>query len=200
MTQTIAIAALSPNAYPALVLNADGAPMRLDPLSTMPWQEAVRNSVKGDIEVVNEYDVLVRSPSIEMRLPAVIMSKKYVNRGLKAPLTRRNLFVRDRYTCQYCGEKKATQDLSFEHVIPKAQGGRTTWTNLVAACLPCNGKKGNRTPEQAGMHLRCVPVHPTIAEMAKASQGRSVERHIPKEWSDFVSGLSEAYWTGELEP
>jgi len=93
-----------------------------------------------------------RSPSIEMRLPSVIALKEYVQAARNPAFTRFNVFLRDRFSCQYCGEPYPSHDLTFDHVVPRSRGGRTVWANVVTACSYCNLLKGNRLPQQSGMY------------------------------------------------
>ncbi len=103
--------------------------------------------------------------------------------------SRRNVFKRDRYTCQYCGTQPGTDELTIDHVLPRSRGGQSTWTNCVLACFQCNKRKADRTPEQAGMHLKKRPVRPN-------SRPLYADHHVRIEsWTKFIS---EAYWSVEL--
>lgn len=113
------------------------------------------------IEVVQEYDEVLASPSIRMKMPAVVRLKRAlgsIKRGVK--FSRLNVLTRDNFKCQYCGEKKQFHELNYDHVTPRSQGGRTNWENIISACFSCNRRKGNRTPEQAGMTLLSKPYRP----------------------------------------
>ena len=132
-------------AHPALVLNADFRPMSYFPLSLLSWQDAVHAVFSERVSVVAEYDTWVRSPSTRIRLPSVVALRKYQRSARRVAFTRFNVFLRDRFTCQYCGEAFASSALTFEHVIPRSRGGQTTWSNIVTACMPCNTGKGNST-------------------------------------------------------
>jgi 5-methylcytosine-specific restriction endonuclease McrA len=105
---------------------------------------------------------------------------------------RRNIFARDNNRCQYCGKRFPTTDLSLDHVIPKSQGGKSTWENIVCACIKCNVKKGGRTPEQANMHLITRPVKPKRSPVINIRLAD--ERY--QSWKQF---LDNAYWTVELK-
>lgn len=178
--------------YPALVLNADFRPLSYYPLSLWPWQEAVKAVVQDRVSVVSEYDRVVHSPSLSMRLPSVISLREYVAPAKRPAFTRFNVFLRDRFGCQYCGRPFATEDLTFDHVIPKSRGGLTTWTNVVAACGPCNSRKGNRLPREAGIALQRPPVHPTVFQLQE--NGRAFPpNHLHRSWSDFL------YWDTVLD-
>ena len=148
---------VAPSGWPCLVLNADFRPLSYYPLSLWPWQEVIKAVFLDRVDVVSTYDQEVRSPSFRMKLPSVVSLKHYVAQDRPPAFTRFNLFLRDSFTCQYCS---AAEDLTFDHVIPRSRGGRTTWENIVTACAPCNGRKGGRTPAQAGMKLRQTPVRP----------------------------------------
>ena len=130
-----------PESFPALVLNADFRPLSYYPLSLWSWQESVKAVFLDRVNIVSEYDRFVRSPSFEMRLPSVVSLKTYVKPALYPAFTRFNVFLRDRFTCQYCGAK---EDLTFDHLIPRSRGGQTRWDNVVAACAPCNLSKGGQ--------------------------------------------------------
>ena len=139
-----------PDGCPALVLNADYTPLSYYPLSLWPWQTAVKAVFLERVDIVSNYEREVHSPTTAMKLPSVIALRQYVRPSQHPAFTRFNLFLRDRFVCQYCG---SPHELTFDHVIPRAQGGRTTWENVATACAPCNLRKGGRTPRQARMTL-----------------------------------------------
>ncbi|GEQ97168.1 HNH endonuclease [Iodidimonas gelatinilytica] len=138
----------SPESCPALVLNADYRPLSYYPLSLWGWQTALKAVFLDRVNIVSEYDRVIKSPSTEIRLPSVISLRKYVKPATWPAFTRFNLFLRDRFECQYCG---IGDDLTFDHVVPRAYGGKTTWENVTTACAPCNLRKGGRTPHEANM-------------------------------------------------
>ena len=181
-----------PNALrhkPALVLNADYRPLSYYPLSLWPWQEAVKAAWLERVDIVAEYDDVVRSPSTTIRIPSVVVLKDYVKPQKRVAFTRFNLFLRDEFMCQYCG---ATGDLTFDHVIPRARGGVTSWENVVAACSKCNLRKGSRSLRQVGMSLRRAPRQPAAEELR--NMGRKFPpNHLHETWLDFL------YWDAELE-
>lgn len=175
----------------ALVLNADFRPLSYYPLSVWSWQDAVKAIFRGSVDVVSEYERTVRSPDMEMKLPSVLALKEYVHTARKPAFTRFNVFLRDHFTCQYCGEKHKTYELTFDHVIPRSKGGRTNWENIVAACRECNTKKGNAMPKNIGMFPLTEPHQPTIFELQNS--GRSFPPNFLHEsWNDFL------YWDTEL--
>ena len=109
---------------PALVLNADFRPLNYFPLSLWSWQDAVKAVFLDRVNVVSEYDNAIHSPSWEMKLPSVISLKNYVQVSRKPAFTRFNVFLRDRFSCQYCTDPFPTQELTFDHVVPRSRGGR----------------------------------------------------------------------------
>ena len=113
------------------MLNADFRPLSYFPLSVWPWQETVKAVFMGRVNIVSHYDNFVRSPSFSMRLPSVVSLKTYIKPARCPAFTRFNVFLRDQFECQYCGDPN---DLTFDHVIPRSKGGATTWDNVVAAC------------------------------------------------------------------
>lgn len=177
---------------PALVLNADYRPLSYYPLETLPWQEAVKAALAGRVDIVAEYDRVVRSPSLTMNLPSVVALREYQALDQKAALTRLNIWIRDGFACAYCGKGLASDALTFDHIVPRAQGGTTCFENVVASCASCNARKRDRTPRQAGMHLRCQAHHPTKADLNRVG-ARFMRTNLEKTWRDFL------YWEGELE-
>lgn len=131
------------------------------PHKIIPWQTAILMNFLGKVEVLEEYEEVVRSPSISLRTPAVVRLKRPTG-AHKRPVRfcRTNVFARDGFSCQYCGVKKGMRELNYDHVVPRVMGGKTIWENIVTSCYDCNGKKKGRTPEQAGMKLLRTPIRP----------------------------------------
>ena len=128
-----------------LVLNASMAPLTLVPLSVIPWTDSVKLVYTDNVSVVHYYDDwVVHSAHDEWRVPSVVVTKQYFNFEKAVRFSKRNMWLRDLYTCQYCGNTFPSGELTVDHVTPKAKGGKTTWTNVVSACFPCNQKKGDR--------------------------------------------------------
>ena len=178
--------------FTTLVLNADFRPLSYYPLSLWSWQDAIKAIYQDRVQIVSEYDdAIVHSPSTQMKVPSVIALKEYVAPQQKPAFTRFNVFLRDRWCCQYCGQKFRTQELTFDHVIPRSRGGRTTWDNIVTACQDCNALKGNMMPEKARMYPRTKPREPTNYELQE--RGRGFPPHfLHKSWGDYL------YWDTEL--
>jgi 5-methylcytosine-specific restriction endonuclease McrA len=175
--------------HPALVLNADFRPLSYYPLSLWPWQEAVKAVWLDRVVIVAEYDELVRSPSRSIRIPSVVVLKDFVQPQKRVAFTRFNLFLRDEFCCQYCGAKG---DLTFDHVVPRARGGVTSWENVVAACGPCNLRKGSKTLRQSGLALRKPPRQPGAEELRNTGR-RFPPNHLHDSWLDYL------YWDSELD-
>ena len=177
---------------PALVLNADFRPLSYFPLSVWPWQDAVKATLMGRVNTVAEYDRVVRSPNLEMPLPSVVSLKEYIRPAERPAFTRFNVFLRDRFTCQYSGQRLPAHELTFDHVIPRSRGGRTSWENVVTASGAYNLAKANRTPEEAGMHLLTRPRQPDTWELIE--NGRAFPPNFLHEsWGDYL------YWDSELD-
>jgi len=139
----------------------------------MSWQDSIKAVCRDSVQVVATYDRCIRSPSIAIPLPSVIVLKKYnpIYATKEAPLTRRNLFLRDRFQCQYCGGNFPAAKLTYDHVHPRALGGKTSWTNTVTACGPCNNKKGSKLlKELSDMKLRNEPVAPKLSALQAGSK------------------------------
>jgi 5-methylcytosine-specific restriction endonuclease McrA len=161
-----------------------------EPVKIIPWQRAMTLLALDKVDVVEEYDADIRSTSLMVKVPAVIRLRKAFRRHAKpVKFSRVNIYARDGYRCQYCGSKCTIDQLTYDHVVPRSRGGRTTWDNIVSCCYLCNSNKANRTPSEAGMTLRSTPARPT---WIPAVQIRVSARSIPDAWRDYV------YWTGEL--
>ena len=201
---------------PTLVLNADFRPLSYFPLSIWPWQEAVKATFLGRVNTVAEYDRVIHSPSMEMALPSVVSLKQYIKPADRPAFTRFNVFLRDKFTCQYSGQRLLSKrdnhitneffyslrtfagqrlpahELTFDHVVPRSRGGRTIWENVVTASSEYNLRKGNRTPQQAGLKLRHQPRRPDTWELLE--NGRSFPpNYLHESWRDYL------YWDTVLE-
>lgn len=175
-------------AYPALVLNADFSPVSAFPLSLWDFARTMRNVLKERVIVLESYDAVLRSAKLSYQPPSVVALKTYVRPPSGVPLTRMNLFLRDDFRCQYCGSKFPSEDLTFDHVVPRAAGGKSTWDNLSAACVTCNSRKGHRLD----MRPLRKPRQPEAREMIRKRKLRPDNLH--SSWHDYL------YWSGVLEP
>jgi 5-methylcytosine-specific restriction endonuclease McrA len=179
----------APAGCPVLVLNADYQPLSYFPLSLWSWQDAIKAVFLNRVDVIASYDREVHAPSLTMRIPSVVCLRDYVHHAGRPVFTRFNLFLRDGFACQYCG---SGDDLTFDHVVPRSKGGRTNWTNIVAACSPCNFRKGGKTLAQARMTLRREPRQPHVTELRTLGR-RFPPQYLHQSWLDFL------YWDSELE-
>lgn len=156
----------------------------MSPHRVVPWMTAVCLLHTGKAKVLAEYDEVIRSPSVEMKLPSVIWLVKPVSafkKGVK--FSRINVMTRDNFTCQYCGKKLPMKDLNYDHVTPRRLGGRTVWENIVTCCYPCNDKKAGRTPQQAKMRLLKQPVRPKTLPMTQPVLPRG---QYPEDWTFYL--------------
>jgi len=142
-----------------------------------------------DSEVVGIVSGLVRVPRVILLVSFDRVPRREVR------FSRHNIFMRDGSSCQYCGERRARNELNLDHVIPRSRGGTTTWENIVCACLDCNRRKGGRTPEEAGMRLRRRPRRPSWTPFV----ARTLAGTCYREWRPFLGGIDGAYWNVELE-
>lgn len=187
--------------HPTLVLNADYQPLNHLPLSIWTWQEAVKSVFSGKVRVVDVYpDVTIRAVNIEMALPSVIVLNDYVSHANKQrpAFTRRNVFLRDGYRCQYCNDLFRSADLSLDHVVPRCMGGQLSWDNAVTCCKNCNGRKGRLSLSElksVGMKLLKEPRTPTAYELASEA-GKLVPRKVHPTWAPF---LGEGYIAREAK-
>lgn len=164
-----------------------------EPVSLISPERAITLWYSGKVTIVAERDITWRSVSVAIRVPSIVRLVNYV-RGLTGrreivKLTRKNILLRDNYTCQYCGKSAGPERLNIDHVIPKGQGGKSEWTNLVASCVPCNSAKDCKTPKQAGMSLKRKPKKPDFMVF-------TIHRHIknvPEDWRSYL------YWNTELD-
>jgi 5-methylcytosine-specific restriction endonuclease McrA len=156
------------------------------PVSIVPWEDAFTKLAEDSRAKVVEFsrDGAVIGVRRDIRVPAVIQLGSVVKpHRQRVRFCRKNVIVgRDHCVCQYCGERLFTEDLTLDHVVPRAQGGQTCWENVVACCVPCNQKKANRTPEQARMKLLRKPSKPTHVIEVKISMDAD---DVPEEWKPY---------------
>lgn len=169
-----------------LLLNAT-----FEPLKVISWQRAVTLLFLGKVEVVEQYeDEEISSVSFSIKMPSVVRLLRMIRpRFRRVKFSRLNVFLRDKYSCQYCGSVMPTTELTYDHILPRSRGGRTEWENIVTACVPCNRQKGGRTPSEAGMRLLRPPVRPTSLPSLKLT---ITFRKTPESWRDYL------YWTATL--
>ena len=161
-----------------------------EPLKVINWRKAITLLFLGKVEVLEEYSREVHSVSFAIKLPSVVRLLRMVKKP-HSPIrfSRQNIYARDKYRCQYCGRRFSSEDLNYDHVIPKSRGGKSEWTNIVTCCLECNRQKGGRTPKEAHMMLTRKPSQPTWLPALKITIGY---REVPQSWRDYL------YWNMEL--
>ena len=170
------------------------------PLGRVSWQDAFSMIFSGRAEVIEECaDRVVRSAAEVFNVPSIIrfLSKAstiFRRKGVK--FNRRNVYLRDRGQCQYCGKNVPMSEFTFDHVLPRAQGGKTKWENIVVACIKCNHHKADRTPEQARMRLLSKPVRPKNLPGSGPTH-MAWNTHMPESWKDYLGSVK--YWTGGIK-
>ena len=189
---------------PTLVLNRNWQQVNVATVSralVLLWNESARVVDPADYRLYSwsdwselrpsEEERFIQAVRLRLRVPEVIVLADYDRLPSAAvSFSRRNVFKRDHWSCQYCGCQPGGEELTIDHVIPRSQGGISTWENCVLACVGCNKRKADRTPEQAGMPLRKQPVRPMWRPLY-ASRDVRIDS-----WTRFVS---EAYWNVELD-
>ena len=161
-----------------------------EPIKVISWQRAIALLSLGKIEVIEEYDHSIRSVSLVIKAPAVVrLLTAFRRHKNKVKFSRVNIFARDKYSCQYCGVKGKLSELTYDHVVPRAQGGKTEWKNIATCCYDCNSRKRDRTPEQAKMRLRSQPSQPTWVPVMTVQVSQT---SAPDAWRDYM------YWTSSL--
>jgi len=154
-----------------------------EPISILSWQKAIRLVILNKVEILREYDKSIRSKFLIFKMPAVIRLLNTFRRPRKkVKFNKLNVLARDSWHCQYCHQPFNTNELTFDHLIPRSKGGKTTWLNIITCCSECNSKKGNRTPQEAGMRLRKQPTIPDWIPIFSKTLSR---KEIPEMWKDF---------------
>ncbi len=169
----------------SLLLNASYEPLRV-----ITWQKAIVLLVKDKVEVIASYDRKIRGVRITLQLPSVLRLRcrvRVTRRFHQVPFSRTNIYLRDKYRCQYCDQRFQSPSLTFDHVIPVSQGGRKVWENIVTCCVGCNRRKGGKTPQQAGVKLKRAPRRPTHLPADAITYGMA---EVPRSWRDYLS------WSG----
>lgn len=161
-----------------------------EPLKIIDWKKAVTLFFLGKVEILEEYGQEIHSVSFTIKLPAVVRLLRMVKRS-KAPVkfSRKNIYARDQYRCQYCGNRFPSEELTYDHILPKSRGGKTVWQNIVTCCVGCNRLKGGLTPAEAGMRLIRKPSQPRWIPALRITIGIN---EIPQSWRDYL------YWNVEL--
>ena len=173
------------------------------PIDRVPWQDAVTNWAVGKCEIIASYADRIIHQGLELYMPAVVRFVRSTGKRKRViRFSRDNVLLRDRFRCQYCNTRVTRKSAQYEHVIPRAQGGKTVWTNIVIACHRCNQRKAGRTPEQAGMRLRRDPVKPRSLP-PRLNLKLIWQEGLPESWRQWLPTrdqiASYEYWHGELE-
>ena len=122
-----------------LILNGNGKPLSYFPLSAVDWKTAIKLVFTRNVIIIKEHeDWTVRSPSLEIKIPSIVMLRKYHKFTKKVKFSRSNVFLRDMFTCKYCNDVFEKKDLTIDHIIPKSKGGETVWENVTTSCKACN--------------------------------------------------------------
>lgn len=170
------------------------------PINRIPWQVAISDVLSGRAEILEAYEGrVVRTASEVFPMPSVIRFVRKVAglfRKPKIEFTRKNVWLRDNGTCQYCGHGVSLSEFTYDHVVPDSRGGPRDWTNIVVACIPCNQRKRNRTPQEARMKLLSVPVKPKTLPKMEREMPFSTE-NMPETWRDYL--VSFMYWNGSFQ-
>ncbi len=167
------------------------------PISIISWTRAIGLLWLGKVEVIEEYDRVVHSPSVAVHLPAVVrLMKRFVRGKNRVRFSRQNIYLRDSGRCQYCRSNVTLGDCTFDHVVPRVRGGKTCWSNVVLACVACNRRKGSKTPAQAGLRLRKSPRMPSHIPYVVFKLHQMGE--VPNLWRDYLASVE--YWTATLLP
>jgi len=180
-----------------LVLDQGYQPHRI-----VSWQRAVSLLFQQKAEVLESYEEALMTPeqgnraqengwTFVLKMPAVIRLFRRVARKKAVRFSRMNVLTRDDWTCQYCGRRLPTRKLNYDHVVPRSQGGKTVWENIVTACYPCNDRKRDRTPTQAKMVLRKQPERPKSLPVVAFHV--DAEDSLPDQWASWI------YWHGKID-
>jgi len=165
-----------------LILNADGAPVSWLPLSTISWEESIKYMVLDKATVLDWYDDwIVHSQSWETKVPAVMILKEYEKRKTTIRFSKHNVFLRDGYVCQYCGDSVSRGTATLDHVLPTSHGGKTTFENTVTACGPCNANKGN----DKKIVPKSKPFKPTYFQLVEKRKKMKWDHQHPS-WANYL--------------
>jgi len=164
------------------LLNADGAPISWLPLSTISWEEAIKFIVLEKATVLDVYDDwVVHSANWETQVPAVMILREYEKRKTAIRYSKHNVFLRDGYTCQYCGDDVSRKTATLDHVLPVSHGGKTTFENTVCACATCNANKGN----DKKIVPKHKPVKPTYYQLVEKRRNQQWDMPHPS-WANYL--------------
>ena len=173
-----------------LILNADYRPVSFYPLSTNSMRRVLKAVFKGKLNIIEEYDDEIKIGGSTMKLPKTAILKKYVKTMQEPKFSRYNVYLRDKFTCQYCGKKFAYSDLTFDHVKPRCKGGQTNWTNIATACKDCNLHKGHLDEGGRKFTLLSKPHIPTNRELLHTLKDIQTEvTEQMKNWEMWITNI-----------
>ena len=186
-----------------LVLNADHKVLSTWPPSLISAADAVHAFYRDRVYIVETWKgAFLRSPSVKIEAPKVVALREYANTSSTPKFCRRSVLLRDRYRCQYCGGQFASEDLTYDHVVPRSKGGETTWSNILMACERCNALKKDQDANLSGRRGRIsadgrlrplkMPRRPTNAELLRAGL-EMLPQDVRESWGDYL------YWETPLE-
>ena len=172
--------------YQTLVLNSDFQPISVFPLHTIPAQNAIKRVLNGTSRIVTEYDVYIKTPTAKLKWPSIIVRTKYAKKPYIANLNEEGLYYRDRKKCAYCGEHVSKSDISFDHYIPQAAGGKTSWDNILLSHKSCNNAKSDHMPE-GKWKPKWLPWEPSYGDLLSIRQEYPITIEH-ESWRDFITG------------
>lgn len=170
----------------------------MQPIRIVNWQEAIVWCFERIVDVIDTHPRKIGTPNPkwQVEVPSIVKFVRPLPKKRAIKFSRHGVYARDMQACQYCGQRVARAEFTYDHVIPRAMGGKTSWENVVVACVRCNQWKGGRTPEQAGMRLRSMPVKPKRLPDFRGFMIQFREG-MPESWRDYLRDA--VYWGGELE-
>lgn len=165
-----------------LILNVDGSPVNMLPLSTISWEESIKYMFLDKVTVLEWYhDWVVRSVNWSTPVPAVVMLKEYMKKKHTIRFTKQNVFLRDNFRCGYCGIEVTKKTATIDHILPKSLGGKTSFENTITCCEDCNSKKGNNSK----IRPKKVPTKPTYYQLVEARKNYPFDLHHPS-WKTYL--------------
>lgn len=173
-----------------LILNADYRPISYYPLSTNSMKRVLKSVIKGKLTILEEYDDTIQIGGTTMKLPKTAILKKYVKTIQEPKFSRYNIYLRDKFTCQYCGKKFSYNELTFDHVVPRCKGGETNWVNIATACHTCNTNKGHADEGGRKFKLLSKPHVPSNRELLHNLKEMKAEiTEQMKNWEMWISNI-----------
>lgn len=173
-----------------LILNADYRPISYYPLSLNSMKRVLKAIFKNKLTILEEYDEEIKMGGSTIKLPKTALLKSYVKTSQVPKFNRYNVYLRDKFTCQYCGKKFSYDELTFDHILPRCKGGQTTWENITTACKQCNGNKGCKNLDGKKFVLLSQPHVPTNRELL--NNLKEIQKDVSsqmKNWEQWISNI-----------